>query len=514
MHTATTSAAEAASNHSDEEEEEKSSSDESAERSISSFQASHASSMGVFLEFLHPVLDANGDLERVDASQIVSKACFDRWLLARKIVPTKPEKSFQRTLSAHLTGLDGRSPFEPMQEAAILEVLRKPQRWPCFEHESVKFGAKGYHEKKRAEIKFSHAKQQQQLQLLRQHSSPPPPPPPPPSHTLLRSSSLGNLLPTSLPRTASYGAMPPLFPPVNGGGSLVAANGNSTMYQPFFPLDSPRFNMFTSFPPQSHPQQPPPPYSQSFVDPRRFILPLQQQQQPPPQPKSHAIPPPALITPLFPRVTQVATSTITSNAPALGPFSPTTASMIETQKRLRGCSVSDSPSSSSDPESQFLTSAKELLATSPGGGEAWQEVENLGRIYLLSKGWGQAPTSSGAECVLSALEQSNPCCLALALDLMERDSRKRVLAQTLASKAFLGPITRSEHGLVDGCLFQDPESAWRAFTAVVDSLRNPEMETRGVEVELRHGAFQGKFVLFVRAVSTERVVVVRAVPVT
>lgn len=100
--------------------------------------------MGVFLEFLQPVLDENGDFERVDASQIVSKACFDRWLLARKIVPTKPEKSFQRTLSAHITGLDGRSPFEPMQEAAILEVLRKPQRWPCFEHESVKFGLRGF----------------------------------------------------------------------------------------------------------------------------------------------------------------------------------------------------------------------------------------------------------------------------------------------------------------------------------------------------------------------------------
>jgi hypothetical protein len=47
--------------------------------------------------------------------------------------------------------VDGRSPFNPDEEAAVLYVLRKKRLWPCFPaHLRIGtngFRSKGYHEK-------------------------------------------------------------------------------------------------------------------------------------------------------------------------------------------------------------------------------------------------------------------------------------------------------------------------------------------------------------------------------
>jgi hypothetical protein len=68
------------------------------------------------------VLDANG---------VVSKACFNEWV-ATRVVQTSSfdyEKSFQRALTAHLTGSDGRKPFNPEEEVAVLLVVRQKRTW-------------------------------------------------------------------------------------------------------------------------------------------------------------------------------------------------------------------------------------------------------------------------------------------------------------------------------------------------------------------------------------------------
>jgi len=62
----------------------------------------------------------------------------------RKDIPTNPAKRFQRTLTAHLTAADGRAPFEPEEEAAILSVLRQKRKWPAFEGMDFNIGSKGF----------------------------------------------------------------------------------------------------------------------------------------------------------------------------------------------------------------------------------------------------------------------------------------------------------------------------------------------------------------------------------
>jgi hypothetical protein len=67
----------------------------------------------------------------LDASGVVSKACFNEWV-ATRVVQTSSfdyEKSFQRALTAHLTGSDGRKPFKPEEEEAVLLVVRQKRTW-------------------------------------------------------------------------------------------------------------------------------------------------------------------------------------------------------------------------------------------------------------------------------------------------------------------------------------------------------------------------------------------------
>lgn len=116
--------------------------------------------MEIFHEFTHYYKDEHGNLF-VDASGIISRECYEKWLASRKQVPARPEETFRKSILCHCTSSDGGSaPFAPEVEAALLTILRQPGKvWPCFQGQLDKHGkpiriglkglrATGYHEKK------------------------------------------------------------------------------------------------------------------------------------------------------------------------------------------------------------------------------------------------------------------------------------------------------------------------------------------------------------------------------
>ncbi|KAH9248578.1 hypothetical protein BASA81_013762 [Batrachochytrium salamandrivorans] len=107
-----------------------------------------ATSLHILRSFLSTLPDRT-----VDASQIHSRECYLAWLGTRNAVDCDAErKKFHRSLTNHLSGVDGRCPFDQHEEEAILRVLRRKERWPCFPELSIgiNFRAKGFHEKQNA----------------------------------------------------------------------------------------------------------------------------------------------------------------------------------------------------------------------------------------------------------------------------------------------------------------------------------------------------------------------------
>jgi hypothetical protein len=101
--------------------------------------------------FLVPLPDGT-----FDASRIHSRECYLQWLANRFHNQTVPDtdseiRKFHRALCNHVSGSDGRTPFSPEEEKAILKVLRVKQKWPCVpEHLPMSFMGnrnRGYHEK-------------------------------------------------------------------------------------------------------------------------------------------------------------------------------------------------------------------------------------------------------------------------------------------------------------------------------------------------------------------------------
>jgi hypothetical protein len=113
----------------------------------------------------------------LDASKVHSRECYLDWLANRNTQPTDSElKKFQRALSNHLSGVDGRSPFFPEEERAILEVLREKRLWPCCVPGQLAIGrsgyrSKGYHEKLTKEEELPASKKQKVMTLLKTSSS-------------------------------------------------------------------------------------------------------------------------------------------------------------------------------------------------------------------------------------------------------------------------------------------------------------------------------------------------------
>ena len=103
----------------------------------------------IFDKYIHKQIDGS-----YDVSQLLSKACFDDWLSSRPNPVRNPSEAFRKTLTSHCQGTRGMRPFDEDVEPYILNLLRQPGRWPCFEGTPIKVGtrgtrAHGYHEKKR-----------------------------------------------------------------------------------------------------------------------------------------------------------------------------------------------------------------------------------------------------------------------------------------------------------------------------------------------------------------------------
>jgi hypothetical protein len=103
-------------------------------------------SLSVFRSFLTPMPDGT-----IQADRIISLDCYNAWLTSQGF--TQRDKTtaskFRRALSNHVTGVDGRQPFEQLEEAAILHVLRQRLPWPCFFPDIIgtPFRSFGYSEK-------------------------------------------------------------------------------------------------------------------------------------------------------------------------------------------------------------------------------------------------------------------------------------------------------------------------------------------------------------------------------
>jgi len=132
----------------EEEDEKNSSTDGSSFSGDSSARAAVVTSIMVFRKFIER--DSDGTL---NALKVLSKECYDEWMAQCRTQANSPEKAFRRALSAHVTGVDGRTPFVPEEEEAVLRVLRRKKIWECFTHTPLTIGktgyrSKGFHEKR------------------------------------------------------------------------------------------------------------------------------------------------------------------------------------------------------------------------------------------------------------------------------------------------------------------------------------------------------------------------------
>jgi len=80
----------------------------------------------------------------IDAKRLISRACYEDWLSTRSRAMKKPEVSFQRILTSYVTGTDGRTPFTPAEEAAVLVQIRQKRVWPAFADSPLTIGCKGF----------------------------------------------------------------------------------------------------------------------------------------------------------------------------------------------------------------------------------------------------------------------------------------------------------------------------------------------------------------------------------
>mmetsp|Transcript_11377 Transcript_11377/g.22236 ORF Transcript_11377/g.22236 Transcript_11377/m.22236 type:complete len:1001 (-) Transcript_11377:456-3458(-) len=193
------------------------------------------SSLDVFMDFCKFYQHPDTKETRVDASGILSKGCFDRWLLTRQHPLKKPEESFRKTITAHCTGTDGRKPFTQEVEAAVLIELRRQVVWPCFVDRTTSrgdpinigqqgFRGNGYHEDQALPVHL------RKLKRSSQRSSSHPLRPPhsqsfkPEEHVQTASLSLGPSPPLSSSQSGSTGA-------TRSGATSQSSESNSFIHQ-------------------------------------------------------------------------------------------------------------------------------------------------------------------------------------------------------------------------------------------------------------------------------------------
>lgn len=414
--------------------------------------------MHVFREFVIPIPDANGVIDEengpFDASGIISLKCYETWIKTRKGPPTRPEKAFQRTLSAHITGLDGRKPFSPQEEAAVLSVIRQPQRWPCFNHAMVRLGMRGF----RA-LGF---------------------------HEKANGATLADL--PALESKATSCRVFRMPPPAAAAASASEPQPRSNAF------------MFHQVPPQQQQQQPqfasqyyaapPPPQYPSMDMYQQYQLEAaaaavyQQQQDAYRQNVDYAQPP-------------------RMHYPMPAPAPKEEDASNKRVKLLASWFVEDQ-------ETRFLKAASQRLMD--GTPHAWQQIQSLARMNLFAKGWtyNTKPTKEQALQVLLEHDKAKPCTFALVMDILERDWTKRVLAANDLFKQSFGPVCRDEGGVCENVLAAN-EEAWKLLEAVVESFRNAGEET-STQLKVTTRSFSESFDVKVKVLADQHLVLMYGTP--
>jgi len=100
-----------------------------------------ATSIDVFRRHLS---SAERGSEQASADGVISRECYEDWLSTRASLPVEPEKTFQRALTSTVSGTDGRQPFLPEEEAAVLKQLRVKRVWPAFADTGLAIGIKRF----------------------------------------------------------------------------------------------------------------------------------------------------------------------------------------------------------------------------------------------------------------------------------------------------------------------------------------------------------------------------------
>ena len=101
--------------------------------------ASGGTSIQVFRRWLKK------DGTEIEASEVVSEACFDDWRLGSSSQSSAGlSRTFQRELKVRITGSGGRQPFEPDEEESILKMIRKKEIWPAFRSTELTIGCRGF----------------------------------------------------------------------------------------------------------------------------------------------------------------------------------------------------------------------------------------------------------------------------------------------------------------------------------------------------------------------------------
>ncbi|KAH9255290.1 hypothetical protein BASA81_006730 [Batrachochytrium salamandrivorans] len=90
----------------------------------------------------------------IDVSGLVSNQCYGEWLESQQVEHCRETAMrYYRALVDYVSGMDGKVPFDLEEQAAMIDLLRKHQSWPCFQHCPVQVTTmdtqwyKGFHEK-------------------------------------------------------------------------------------------------------------------------------------------------------------------------------------------------------------------------------------------------------------------------------------------------------------------------------------------------------------------------------
>ena len=103
----------------------------------------YETSIKVFRRHISVTSHVDGSM-RIEAEGVLSRACYEDWLSTRSHASKDSEKNFQRILTSSVTGTDGRQPFSPMEEHAIVKMLRQKRVWPAFANSQFSIGSKGF----------------------------------------------------------------------------------------------------------------------------------------------------------------------------------------------------------------------------------------------------------------------------------------------------------------------------------------------------------------------------------